>query len=118
MIRPDQLSAYQLYQYINHLRENGQETEAYELAFWTKIATPLATAVMVILAIPFVFRSLRSGGYGASLFIGIMLGLAFFVMDKGFGLIVQIFDVSPFLGAFLPTTVFAVLGVVFIRRVF
>jgi lipopolysaccharide export system permease protein len=118
MIRPDQLSAFQLYQYISHLRDNGQETEAYELAFWTKIATPLATAVMVILAIPFVFRSVRSGGYGGSLFAGIMIGLAFFVMDKGFGLIIQIFDISPFVGAFLPTTLFAVVGAFFIRRVF
>ena len=41
LIRPDQLSAFQLYQYIGHLRENGQETETYELAFWTKIATPV-----------------------------------------------------------------------------
>ena len=118
MISPDQLSAYQLFQYINHLQDNGQETEAYELAFWAKIATPLATAVMVILAIPFVFRSVRSGGYGVSLFIGIMLGLAFFVTDKGFGLIVQIYDISPFVGAFLPTFLFALLGVFFIRRVF
>ena len=118
MIRPDQLSAFQLFKYISHLQENGQETESYELAFWTKIATPLATAVMVILAIPFVFRSVRSGGYGSSLFVGIMLGLSFFVLDKGFGLIIQIFDISPLLGAFLPTIIFALLGLFFIRRVF
>jgi len=117
MIRPDQLSAYQLFKYISHLRDNGQETETYELAFWAKIATPLATAVMVILAIPFVFRSVRSGSYGGSLFIGIMLGLSFFVLDKGFGLIIQIFDISPLLGAFLPTMLFALLGLFFIRRV-
>jgi len=117
LIRPDQLSAYQLFRYINHLQENGQETETYELAFWTKIATPLATAVMVILAIPFVFRSVRSGSYGGSLFVGIMLGLSFFVLDKGFGLIIQIFDFSPLLGAFLPTILFALMGMYFIRRV-
>lgn len=116
LVRPDQLSAWQLNKYIGHLRDNGQETETYELAFWTKIVTPLATAVMVILAIPFVFRHVRSGGYGRSLFIGIMVGLAFFVFDKGFGLIVQIYDIWPLLGAFLPTLLFASVGVVFINR--
>lgn len=117
LIRSDQLSAWQLLRYIGHLQENGQETEAYELAFWTKIVTPLATAVMVILAIPFVFRSVRSGGFGRSLFIGIMLGLAFFVLDKGFGLLVQIFDVWPLIGAFVPTLLFAMVGIYFITRV-
>ena len=117
LIRPDQLSAFQLYRYIDHLQDNGQETEAYELAFWTKIITPLATAVMVILAIPFVFRHVRSGGFGRSLFIGIMLGLSFFVLDKGFGLIVQIYDIWPLLGALLPTVLFASVGFFFVTRV-
>lgn len=117
LIRSDQLSAWQLYKYIDHLRDNGQETESYELAFWTKLVTPLATAVMVILAIPFVFRSVRSGGFGRSLFAGIMLGLSFFVLDKGFGLIVQIYDFWPLLGALLPTLLFASIGAYFITRV-
>lgn len=117
LIRSDQLSAWQLFKYIDHLQENGQETEAYELAFWTKIVTPLATAVMVILAIPFVFKSIRSGSFGRSLFIGIMLGLCFFVLDKGFGLITQIFDIAPLIGALLPTVLFAGVGAYFISRV-
>ena len=87
------------------------------LAIPPGMISPLATAVMVILAIPFVFKSIRSGGFGRSLFVGIMLGLAFFVFDKGFGLITQIFDIAPLLGAFLPTALFAGVGAYFITRV-
>jgi lipopolysaccharide export system permease protein len=117
LIRPDQLSAWQLSRYISHLGENSQDTSSYELAFWNKVVTPIATAVMMILAIPFVFRQVRSGGFGRSLFAGIMLGLVFFVIDKGFGYIVLVYNISPLLGALLPTLLFLGAGLVLLRRV-
>ena len=82
------------------------------------MVTPIATAVMVILAIPFVFRQIRSGGIGRSLFIGIMLGLGFFVADKGFGYVVLVYDISPFLGAVIPTLAFFTIATVMLRRVY
>ena len=74
----------QLSRYINHLNENLQKTDPYELAFWNKIMLPLSTAVMVVLAVPFVFTNVRSGTLGRNLFIGIMLGIGFYVANKGF----------------------------------
>ncbi len=118
LIKPDQLSAWQLWQYIRHLNENNQDTSAYRLAFWNKVVTPFATAVMVVLAIPFVFRQIRSGGLGRSLFVGIMLGLGFFVANKAFGYIVLVYDIYPFLGAMLPTTAFLVVAIGMLRRVY
>ncbi len=116
LIKSDQLSAWQLHRYINHLEDNNQDTSPYELAFWNKVITPFATAVMVILAIPFVFGQVRSGGLGRSLFIGIMLGLGFFVADKGFGYIVLVYDIPPLLGALLPTLLFFGVALVLLRR--
>lgn len=116
LIRPDQLSAWQLYRYIRHLQENSQDTSSYELSFWNKIMTPVATAVMVILAIPFVFSQVRSGSFGRNLFFGIMLGLAYFAFDKGFGYVVLVFDIPPMLGAMLPTLLFMGIGGLLLRR--
>ena len=117
LIKPDQLSFWQLDRYIKHLKDNQQKTDAYELAFWNKLMLPVSTAVMVILAIPFVFVSIRSGTMGRNLFVGIMLGLGFYVTNKGFGYVVLASGLSPFLGATLPTLAFLVLAVVMIRRV-
>ena len=117
LIRPDQLSVWQLNRYIRHLRENNQDISSYELSFWNKVVTPLATAVMVILAIPFVFGQIRSGGLGRGLFIGIMLGLLFFVADKGFGYVVLVYDIPPLIGALLPTLAFLAGGVYMLRRI-
>ncbi len=116
LISPDQLSAWQLNRYIGHLRENQQDTGSYELAFWNKIMTPVATAVMVILAIPFVFSQMRTGGFGRNLFFGIMLGLAYFALNKGFGYVVLVFDIPPLAGAMLPTVLFLGVGALLLRH--
>lgn len=117
LIKPDQLSFWQLSRYIKHLAANQQKTDPFELAFWGKLMLPLSTAVMVVLAIPFVFTNIRSGGLGRSLFIGIMLGLGFYAANKGFGYIVLANGLSPFLGATLPVIAFLFLALVMMRRI-
>lgn len=117
LVKPDQLSFMQLNRYINHLSANQQQTNPYKLAFWNKIMLPLSTAVMVMLAIPFVFASLRSGTLGRSLFIGIMLGIGFYVANKGFGYIVLVYGLPPMLGATAPVVAFLLLAIVMIRKV-
>ncbi|MCK5360910.1 MAG: LPS export ABC transporter permease LptG [Gammaproteobacteria bacterium] len=117
LVRPEQLSALDLSRYIKHLQENSQNTERYELAFWQKISSPLAIIVMVLLGIPFVFRSVRSGGVGGTLFLGIMLGLIFFAMAKGFGFLVLIYGIPPLAGAFIPLLLFLIVSLVMLKRV-
>ena len=116
LISPDQLSMRQLGQYIRHLSENNQKTDAYELAFWDKVVLPLSTAVMVVLAIPFVFANLRSGTLGRSLFTGIMVGLGFYAANKGFGYVVLAYGFPPLLGAALPVIGFLIVAVYMLRR--
>lgn len=116
-VQPDQLSIWQLSKYIKHLQSNKQETNDYELTFWSKIVTPFATAVMLILAIPFVFKEARSGSLGRSLFSGIMVGLGFFILNKAFVYFVPLFNIIPILGAVIPTLLVCVLSIVMIRRI-
>jgi lipopolysaccharide export system permease protein len=117
MIQPDQLSIWQLTKYIDHLRSNKQDTGNYELAYWSKLVTPFATAVMLILAVPFVFKEARSGSLGRSLFSGIMVGLGFFILNRAFTFFVPLFSIPPFLGAVVPTVLVCLLSVVMIRRI-
>ena len=95
LVQPGQLPVWKLKKYIEHLLQNSQDTRAYELAYWGKLFLPLSTAVMVILAIPFVFGSLRSGSLGRQLFFGIMIGLGFYVLNKALGYIVLVYGVPP-----------------------
>ena len=117
LAQPDQLSMWQLRRHIHYLAQNRQQTAPYQLAFWNKIMLPLSTAIMVMLAIPFVFVNLRSGTLGRSLFVGILLGIGFYVANKSFGFFVLVYNLPPLLGATIPIIAFALLAMVMIRRV-
>ncbi len=117
LVQPDQLSLLQLRQYIAHLSANVQDTRNFELAYWSKLTLPVSAAVMLLLAIPFVFGSIRSGGMGRNLFIGIMIGITFFATSKALGYIVLVYDMPPLVGAILPTVAFAVAAGILYRRI-
>lgn len=116
-IQPDQLPIWQLSRYINHLKSNKQETDEFELVYWSKLVKPFATAIMLILAIPFVFKSSRSGGLGRSLFLGIIVGLSFFILDRAFSFFVPLFSLSPLFGAIFPTLLICLLSYLMMRRI-
>ena len=117
LVQPDQLSLLQLRQYIAHLSANVQDTRNFELAYWSKLTLPVSAAVMLLLAIPFVFGSIRSGGMGRNLFIGIMIGITFFATSKALGYIVLVYDMPPLVGAILPTAAFAMAAGILYRRI-
>ncbi|MHB8453643.1 MAG: LPS export ABC transporter permease LptG [Acidiferrobacterales bacterium] len=116
-VKPESLSAWHLYRYIQHLRQNKQDTGRYELALWNKAVYPLATSVMVILAIPFVFSQLRSSGVGARLMIGLGFGFGFYILNRGFGYFGLLYGLPPGIGAMLPTIFFFGIALVMLRRV-
>lgn len=116
-VKPEGLSIWRLYLYIKHLEQNKQDTGRYDLAFWNKLMSPVAAAVMMVLAVPFVFSQMRSSGVGSRLLIGIMLGLAFYVISRGFGYFGLLYGVPPVLGAVVPTLLFLGIAALMLRRV-
>jgi lipopolysaccharide export LptBFGC system permease protein LptF len=46
-----------------------------------------------------------------------MLGLGFFLASKGFGYVVLVYGISPFLGVALPTIIFSIAAMLLLRRV-
>lgn len=111
LVKPDQMSAWRLYSYSQHLRENRQKALRYEIALWTKLIYPLAVPVMMLLALPFAHFQRRQGGVGAKLFTGIMLGLAFHFLNRLFGHLGLLYDWPPFLSGILPTFMFLIVAV-------
>jgi lipopolysaccharide export system permease protein len=116
-VRPASLSTLDLYQYIQHLRRNHQDTARYQLVFWNKVLLPAATGVMILLAVPFVFGQMRSGGMGQKVFVGIMIGLVFNALNRGFGYMGLLYGLPTFLAAVLPVAIFLLLALYLLRRV-
>ncbi len=110
LVVPEQMSAWNLYQYVQHLRENNQQTTRHEIAFWNKLIYPFAVLVMMVLALPFAYYQQRVGGIGAKVFAGIMLGIGFVTLGKLFTFLGLLRDWPPFWSAFLPTLLFLALA--------
>jgi len=110
LVDPEQRSVRDLLQYIEHLRENRQQSTRYQLALWTKFTYPLAVIVMMILALPFAHMQRRAGGIGAKIFTGIMLGLAFHVANRLVGYLGLIYEWPVGLSSLLPGLFFLALG--------
>jgi lipopolysaccharide export system permease protein len=87
------------------------------LAFWHRILQPLATLVMMLLAVPFAFGQLRSTTRSLRLLVGILLGFGFYILNEFFGPISIVYQFPPVLAASLPMLVFAALGIVLNYRV-
>ncbi|HXF66425.1 MAG TPA: LPS export ABC transporter permease LptG [Burkholderiales bacterium] len=106
LVRPEQMSAWNLYSYAQHLKENRQKALRYEIALWSKLTYPLAVLVMMVLALPFAHFQSRQAGVGAKIFAGIMLGLVFHFMGRLSSHLGLLNDWPPFAAAILPTAIF------------
>jgi lipopolysaccharide export system permease protein len=111
LVDPQQRSARDLYYYVEHLRENRQQTARFEIALWTKFTYPLAVIVMLVLALPFAHAQRRIGGLGSKIFAGIMLGLAFHLVNRLVGYVGSIYEWPVALSALLPSALFLVLAI-------
>ena len=105
-VKPETLSFTGLYSYLTYLSENDQNTSTYELAFWRKITQPVTIAVMLLVALSFIFGPLRSVTMGARIVMGVVTGIAFYLTDKIFGPIVLVYELHPAIGALMPSIVF------------
>jgi len=103
VVRPDGLSGVELWRYVRYLRRNELDSGKYEIAFWARIAAAVAVAPMCVLGLPFVFGRMRSSGAGARMIIGLFIGLAYFLAARGLADGSQVYELDPFLVAWLPT---------------
>jgi lipopolysaccharide export system permease protein len=102
LVKPVSLSARGLYSYIEYLERNGLKAERYETEFWSRISKTTAVMIMPILALAFVFGSLRSAGSGSRLMIGVLIGLAYFLASEMLANSGQVFNLNPAIVTWLP----------------
>jgi lipopolysaccharide export system permease protein len=107
---PDRMSAVELQVYTRHLAENRQETERFNIAFWKKLIDPLAIFVLMAMALPFGYLHTRSGGVSLKIFIGIMIGVGFWVINTLFSHLGLLSTWPAFLTAIAPSVLFLLLA--------
>jgi lipopolysaccharide export system permease protein len=113
----DEMTLLQLHQYLHAQQKNHQVAMNYQLVYWQRIIQPFTTAVMMVLAIPFIFGPLRQSTMGSKLIAGAIVGFGFHIINRFLGSASQVYQLSPLIAAVGPTCLFAMLGLYLMRRV-
>lgn len=106
LVSPEHMSVANLVIYIRHLTENHQSTDRFYIAMWKKLVYPLASLVMLALALPFSFLQTRMGGVSVKVFTGIMMGILFHMLNGLFSSLGTINSWPPLLAAVTPSVLF------------
>jgi lipopolysaccharide export system permease protein len=110
LLKPERMGTLDLFQYVQHLQNNAQTAQRYEIEFWKKVFYPLSCLVMVVLALPFAYLHFRSGGIATYVFGGVMAGISFFLLNNVFGYIGNLQNWQPWLTAALPGMIYTVIS--------
>ena len=113
---PAQLTSRALLRLIRYLEANSLSARDYLFAFSSRIARTVAILFAVLLAIPFVLGSLRSAGAGTRMLMGLIVGLALFLVQKLIESGTVVFALNPVLLAWLPTTLLATVTLLLLAR--
>ena len=117
MAKPLSLSARELLSYIDYLKRNTLDATKYETEFWFRIARTSTVLIMPVLALAFVFGSLRTGGAGGRLMIGVVIGLAYYLASETMANSGQVFNLNPIIVTWLPTAVLAFITLFALSRI-
>jgi lipopolysaccharide export system permease protein len=105
-VTPESLSLRGLIDYLDYLEANEQDPSRYQLAFWRKLMQPLTVAVMLLVALSFIFGPLRSVSMGARIMMGVFTGILFFISNEVLGSLSLVYQLPPMLGAMMPSMLF------------
>lgn len=112
----EKLSLIGLWKTFQYRKQNHLETQMVELIFWSKIAQPFVTLIMILLAVPCIFGPLRNATMGLRLLAGLSLGFSFYISTQIFSHI-SAETVPPVVGIFLPIVFVFLLALIALRRV-
>lgn len=115
-VKPEELSMTGLYSYVKYLKDSEQDPSRYDLAFWRKVFQPLSIAVMMLMALSFVFGPLRSVTMGARILSGVIAGFTFYISSEVFGPMSLVYGIPPIIGALTPSLIFLAVAVMLMRR--
>lgn len=113
-VKADQVNLPRLRRAISQLENEGHDTDHLETRLYQKFVGPLSTILMPLLAGLAAFGLHRGGNLFGRLLTSLALGFGFFVVNNLFIALGEYGAVPPLIAAWLPFSLFAMIGVSFI----
>ncbi len=116
MIHAEYLSIGDLSRNIDYMQRNRQDAGSYQRAYWGRIFYPLNVLVLAFCAVPFAFGTLRTGGLGKRLFIGIALAISYYFFQSAVVSMGAVYNFNLAVANALPSLLLAGGATVYFRR--
>ena len=116
VVRPRNLSASDLRASIDYRPRNKLDAREYQDIYWSRWFYPINVLALCLAAIPFAFGSLRSGGMGKRLFLGMLFALGFMLLQMAFGRLAGAFRFDYRIAYALPPILMLLVSWLLFRR--
>lgn len=116
VVKPRHLGLADLDAGIEYLDRNQLDASDWRAAFWRRLFYPLNVLLLVFVALPFAFGTLRSGGLAKRLFVGILLAIAWNMMQRSLTNVAAVYAIDPRLAQLLPAVLLALAAAWYFRR--
>lgn len=116
IVQAENLSISDLRRNIRHLRRNHEDASTFEQAYWKRLFWPFNVLVLVVCALPFAFGTLRDGGMGKRIFIGMVLSIAWYFLQRSFVSLGAVYGMNLAFATALPALLLIVAAFAYFRR--
>ncbi|MCV6610619.1 MAG: LPS export ABC transporter permease LptG [Amphritea sp.] len=117
LVKPKEMSTSELYRYSQYLAEQELDNDRFMQTFWRKMLQPLAIIGLVLVAVSFIFGSLRSVSTGQRIVAGVVVGMIFKISQDILAPFSSIVHIEPIWAALIPIGICMLLGTWMLRRV-
>lgn len=103
--KPRYFTSRDLRRAIDYRRRNDLDASDFEVFYWGRWFYPLNVLALCLAAMPFAFGTLRNGGVGKRIFIGIVFALGFWLLQQQSVRLAQVYGFDYRLAYLMPTLV-------------
>lgn len=114
---PASLAPLSLYRYVAYLDAQKQDAQRYRVALWRKLALPLTTLSMLLLAMPLVLFNPRGANLGLRVALAAGIGLGTYALLQAIGNFAFVFGLPAPLCMLAPGLALCGIALFWLRRV-
>jgi lipopolysaccharide export system permease protein len=108
---PEEFTFFDLQKQIIDMKTKGMDATAYEVDLQVKLAIPFISPLMVLIAIPLALKQRAGSGLALSFGVAIVIGFGYWVLSAFCFSLGHSNALPPTIAAWLPTSIFALLGI-------
>ena len=112
----DYLNLRELSRNIAYLERNGEDARKFHEAWWARVFYPVNVLVLAFCGLPFAFGALRSGGLGKRLFLGIVMSIGFYFLQRTVVSMGSVYGLAPALANSIPPLLLIAMAAAWFRR--